>query len=877
LLGNKVEPVHTGLFLDGTELVLTFDSATAIRPQWPDNITTLFEIPSFGDYWRSNFHHRLQPAIAPLIATAPLRAMLSRGDGRVLSFIGDGSGNFVPDGYNANKLETITGGYRFTDIKTGDIEQYNSTGLLTSIAKPNGRTFSFTYSGDALLSVQGDDGRSLSFVYNAGRIVKIIGPASEVINVQYDPTGNMTGLTWPDGLTKFFMYEDTSHPWALTGVIDEDFSRYSTFAYDSGSHAISTTHRSGADNYSVSYSTPPTWVVNSTVDRANGVIYRIHSIQPPQGTVLQVPNGTSVSMDSQDVLGQPSITTRSQSAGSGSAPATSTVAYDSIGNVQMRDDFDGARTCFLHDQRRLELTRVEGLSTSADCQTVVADGATLPAGARKVTTQWHPDLALAEVVTEPLRRTTSVYQGRPDPFNANSIASCSSAPLRSDGKPLPLLCKQVVQALRADGSVDTSAPTVTTSYAYDVSGRLLSKTDPDGNLTTYAYYPDTSFTGLDSNLGSVVLLLHGNGSNGSTTIVDSSLSQRAFTLAGNVQISSAQSMFGGSSIAFDGSGDYLSIPYSSDFAFGSGDFTIETYLYKNGNNANWSRIWNPNGDSYDGVNMGIDPSGNFGVYASTNCTSWTYSLPTVANLANGQWYHLAFVRKGGSLLAFVNGTMYTVATGLGTTALCTDTTDGRVIGGQAGTDRALNGYIDEFRITKGVARYTANFTPPAQQFADTNPDMTAIGHTIGDLQSVTNAAHQTTQYTAYDPSGRLRQSVDAKGITTDYVYTLRGKLSTVTVTPPGGSARTTTYGYDDVGQLRGVALPNGTNLGYGYDPAHRLIWFSDVRGNSIGYTLDSSGNRTNEEVRDRSGTLQRSVSRVFDALDRVQQVTGSDR
>ena len=71
---------------------------------------------------------------------------------------------------------------------------------------------------------------------------------------------------------------------------------------------------------------------------------------------------------------------------------------------------------------------------------------------------------------------------------------------------------------------------------------------------------------------------------------------------------------------------------------------------------------------------------------------------------------------------------------------------------------------------------------------------------------------------------------------TDIAYTPRGWASTVTTTPPGLSARTTTYTYDGVGQVTGVSQPDGTTLSYSYDAAHRLVGITDARGNAISYT-----------------------------------------
>lgn len=179
----------------------------------------------------------------------------------------------------------------------------------------------------------------------------------------------------------------------------------------------------------------------------------------------------------------------------------------------------------------------------------------------------------------------------------------------------------------------------------------------------------------------------------------------------------------------------------------------------------------------------------------------------------------------------------------------------------------------------------ATVTPPTgivastyAYYADTSFSGTApteVGHTVGDLRSITNAAGHVTQYTQYDRAGRVRQMINPKGVVTDTVYTPRGWINSTTVTPPGGTARTTTYSYDNAGQLTGVVLPDATSLSYSYDAAHRLVGVTDAKGNSVAYTLDNMGNRVSEQVKDAQGNLQRSISRVYDALNRVQQVTGA--
>jgi YD repeat-containing protein len=151
---------------------------------------------------------------------------------------------------------------------------------------------------------------------------------------------------------------------------------------------------------------------------------------------------------------------------------------------------------------------------------------------------------------------------------------------------------------------------------------------------------------------------------------------------------------------------------------------------------------------------------------------------------------------------------------------------------------------------------------------------TTADHTAGDLQSITNAASQVTQHTHYDKSGRLLRSVDANGTATSTTYTPRGWVSTVAITPLGGTQQVTTYDYDGVGQLKKATLPDGTALEYTYDAAHRLTGVKDAAGNSVTYTLDSMGNRTAEALKDPAGTLMRKITRAYDALNRLERATG---
>jgi hypothetical protein len=217
----------------------------------------------------------------------------------------------------------------------------------------------------------------------------------------------------------------------------------------------------------------------------------------------------------------------------------------------------------------------------------------------------------------------------------------------------------------------------------------------------------------DPNFANVSLLLHGDGANGSTTILDSSPSPKTVAAVGNAQISTAQSKFGGASIAFDGDGDYLSISSDAGLALGA-TWTVEFFVYLNALGGGDSR------NSF--VSTGtLNTNGHLQIYTEDGpilvirCGGAGSDDVISGNNPFGvtTWTHLAFVSDNLAATIYVNGT----ANGTGTLASAS-TEPISSIGSMVFSAYDLDGYIDDLRITKGIARYTANFTPPTAPFPD---------------------------------------------------------------------------------------------------------------------------------------------------------------
>jgi RHS repeat-associated protein len=150
----------------------------------------------------------------------------------------------------------------------------------------------------------------------------------------------------------------------------------------------------------------------------------------------------------------------------------------------------------------------------------------------------------------------------------------------------------------------------------------------------------------------------------------------------------------------------------------------------------------------------------------------------------------------------------------------------------------------------------------------------ACPHRKGDLWKITDALGRATEILRYDGAGRPLSVRDANGVVTDYEYHPRGWTVAIKVRGSNDSVETddriTRMEYWPIGTVRKVVLPDGSFTSYVYDTAKRLTDIVDMDGNSIHYTLDDSGNRTREDTKTTSGTLKRTLSRVYNALGQLQ-------
>ena len=287
--------------------------------------------------------------------------------------------------------------------------------------------------------------------------------------------------------------------------------------------------------------------------------------------------------------------------------------------------------------------------------------------------------------------------------------------------------------LFVDGQLDGSMSYTSSIYTHDTYvGRWRTYTNRDFNgyiddfrITKGVARYTSNFTPPTASFSTVTpgekyfyqnsLLLYGDNSNGSTAIVDSSANAHTITINGDAQISTTQSKFGGSSLYFDGTGDYVTAPSDSSFDFGTGDFTIEFWMNPSNITGTWQAI----------ISRKYTGSGGWRIYKTSGSNNLSFYHPsgyyatTNTGLTNGTWHHIAVVRSGSTLTTYVDGTSR--GTDTISYAMSPSGADVEIGQGVYASSYPYEGYLDDLRITKGVARYTANFTPPTAGFSTLTP------------------------------------------------------------------------------------------------------------------------------------------------------------
>ncbi len=254
------------------------------------------------------------------------------------------------------------------------------------------------------------------------------------------------------------------------------------------------------------------------------------------------------------------------------------------------------------------------------------------------------------------------------------------------------------------------------SFSYDYSDVISNTLDDNENIATLY----TGAGGVDSN---VMLMLHCNGTDGSTTFTDDSpTTPHTVTANGNAQIDTAQKKFGSASGLFDGTGDYLTIPDNADFDFSGGNFTIDMQVRLNSLSSNMGLY-----SQSSAGGAGAEEHFQFYVTSAGALVLSIYSAGTeVVNvstadgtISTGAWYHVELVESGNDWYIFVDGKQKAYTSDTDRAANYTGSVYiGCLVTDQTTTSAYLDGWLDEIRVSN-IARHTSEFEAPTQEYSTT--------------------------------------------------------------------------------------------------------------------------------------------------------------
>lgn len=472
-------PIHIGIgnkcqfesdISPSTSFPLTFVRAYNSIPAQANGFSSWPLYWTAGAGWTHSYSRALLfSAVADAGGTTLQTAFAHRPDGKVFYFQLTGSA-WVGD---ADIVESLTqildaggnpAGWTLR-TSTDDFETYDADGRLVSIANRTGQSQTLQYdAGGRLASVSDTFGRSVVLSYDtAGMLASIVDPAGHQYQYAY-ASGNLSTVTYPDTKVRTYHYNepanvDSALPYALTGITDENASRYATYKWTGNYTPASSEHAGGVDKYSTTIG-----------------VY---------SSVVTDPLGVSRTYSLQSVNGASKITAVTEPCDR-CGPTSSASTFDANANVSSNTDFSGKKTCFAYDlTRNLETARAEGILSTETCSTALT---TLPSRSdvRKVSTQWHAIWRLPTKLAEPNRITTNTYNGDGGVYCAPTTALVA-------GNPIGVLCKKTVQETTDATGQQGFAATLTGTarvwqYAYDSYGQVLTATDPNGKTTITTYY-----------------------------------------------------------------------------------------------------------------------------------------------------------------------------------------------------------------------------------------------------------------------------------------------------------------------------------------------------------------------------------------------------
>ena len=740
-------------------------------------------------------------ANAPPVTGPAITYDAVRDDGQVVTFTVQG-GSIVPPAGSSLRLTLTATGYQLID-DDDNIELYNSNGQLLSVTSRSGIVETMGYdASNRLTTVTDSFGHQLTLGYDMqGRLGSVTDPGANAVTYGYDGQTRLSTVTNLDHTTRTYVYENAALPDLLTGVIDETATRFSTWGYDALGHGACSAEGGSATS-------------NGTCNPALTGVNFTSLVYNADGSVTTTDPLGAVRTFTFQVIGEQNRVTSISGSQCPTCAEPAATTYDAAGFVSSRTDYDGNLTCYANDPvRGLELVRVEGMAPGNTCPANLASytPSTAPGSAeRKITTQWHPTWWLPQIVAEPNRLTTYIYNGDTD---AGATVTCGAT---------GALCRmRVSETTDTTGAAGLGATLTGTprewDYTYNAYGEVLTAKDPQGNVTTYAYNTCTT----------------GGGCGELATIVDAANHKTTFM---------AYDAYGMPTALTDPNNTAISLTHDArerlkSYQVGT-DLTKLAY-YPTGL---LQTVTLPDGSTvtytYDAAHRLTDitdGAGNtlhYGLDAMGNRTSETVKDPQgVLSRTTSQNFNTL------SELYQVIGAANTAAV---TTTLSYDA-NGNLKTSAAPLGRNTTNYYDALnrliQITdpnSGNTYLGYDGNDDLSQVTDPNGLVTSYQRDgFGEVKTLSSPDTGSTAYTYY-PTGHVHTVTDARGAVATYTDDVLNRVQTIAYAQGGNTDQTITYSYDQgtngIGQLTGAS-----------DASHSMSWTYDPQGHLSGESQTVAG------------------------------------
>jgi RHS repeat-associated protein len=783
----------------------------------------------------------------------------------------------------------VTGsGFTVTD-DDDTVETYNTAGVLQSITSRAGVLQTLSYTNGVWSSVTDSFGNSLTVARNSqGSIGSITANGGGFVQFGYGTSLRLSTVTNLDTTTRTYKYGDSRFPNALTSIVDENQTTYSSWTYDAQERGYTSQLAGGA------YSTTLVYNANGSVTITDALGAMRTFGYTRIGDVNKV---TSISGSQCPACQESAATT-----------------YDSAGWVASRTDYNGNLTCYANDPvRGLEVVRVEGFAPGSTCPASLSSY-TPTAGTlqRKITTQWSTTWREPSLITEPNRTTGFTFDSVGN-VQAKTVTDTTVTPnvartwtynYNSYGRPLTIVgprtdvsdvitiayytCTsgyQCGQINTVTSAATANAPNglVTTYNTYNAYGQPLTITDANGVLTTltydarqrlksrqvgtettgYSYYP----TGLLKlvTLPDTSTILYGyDGAHRLTDITDTLGNHIHYTLdaLGNRKADNTYDPTNTLRRTHTRVFNALNQLYQDINAAGSAAVTTTLGYDSQGNqksiNAPLSRNTSKNYDALNRLSHITDPNSGIsllGYDANDNLASVKDPrnfITTYNHNGFGDLAQLISPDAGTTTNTFDSGgNLKTATDARGAVATYSYDALNRVTK-QAYTDQTINFTYDAG--TNGKGRLTGA--------SDANHSMSWSYDTLGRVTGKGQTVASITKSVGYGyTNGDMTTLVTPSGQTITYGYT-NHRITSITV---GSTTLLSGVTYDPFGPATGWTWGNATTMSRTYDQdgnPKKIV----TAGVTNGYTIDDASRITG--IGD-SGLSSGRVTFGYDLLDRV--------